>query len=120
MRETDGGVRAEVAGAVGLDKDASAQAPGGRRTLMHQGPFSLSTFRGKESHLALGPLVQAPDSGSQMLVGSRTTGEQSQVQVAGPFPESDILVRGRPGICISSSQEILWWGHQSQSEMLQQ
>lgn len=64
---------------------------------MNQGPFSLSTFRGKESHLALGPLVRAPDGGSQMLEGSRTTGEHRQVQVPGPFPESDILARGEGG-----------------------
>lgn len=61
-----------------IDKDASGQALSRRRSLMSQGPFSLSTFRRNKS--LLGP---GSDNGSQMLVGSRITGEHIQVQVPG-------------------------------------
>ena len=67
-----------------VGKGTSGQAPGGRRILMNQGPFSLSAFSGKKSHLALATLVQGPDSGSQMLAGSRITGGYIQVRVPGP------------------------------------
>lgn len=57
------------AGGLGLeaeiDKGASSgQAPGGRRALISQGPFSLSTLRGKKSHLALGSWVWGRDGDS--------------------------------------------------------
>lgn len=47
-----------------MDKGTSSgQAPGGRRGLINHGPFSLSTLRGKKSHLTLGSWVWGPDDG---------------------------------------------------------
>lgn len=81
-----------------IDKDASGQALSRRRSLMSQGPFSLSTFRRNKS--LLGP---GSDNGSQMLVGSRITGEHIQVQVPGHSQGLICwFVKGRPGICVSS------------------
>lgn len=70
------GVHAEVAGVVELDRQRYLSSGSWwERTLMNQGPFSFSAFREKEFHLTLGPLVRAPDSGSQVLVGSTTTSQ---------------------------------------------
>lgn len=80
---------------------------------MSQGPFSLSTFRRNKS--LLGP---GSDNGSRMLVGSRITGKHIQVQVPGPFPESDMLVgqgEARDLRFQQAPQEIRLWGHTSHS-----